>query len=261
MGSRLPLRPRGLRRRRRVHLRRGDGDLQLDRGLSRRAAQQAAVPRRRRVCSASRHWSTTSRRSPTCCRSCSGVARRSPPPARPARRAPSCSACRARSRRPGVYELPFGDDTAPGDRCSPAACRRATQLRAVLLGGAAGSFATPTTSTCRSRSRTSARQRAHARQRCRDGARRARRPRRVRAPDRRVLPRRELRAVRAVPCRDTSVRRRCSAARAPRARSSSATVALFADIGRVLRDASICGFGHSAHGAVESAIAKLGVFS
>jgi len=36
---------------------------------------------------------------------------------------------------------------------------------------------------------------------------------------------------------------------------------LLTDIGRVLRDASICGFGHSAHGAIESAIAKLGVFS
>ena len=34
-------------RRRRLHLRRGDGDLQLDRGLPRRAAQQAAVPGRR----------------------------------------------------------------------------------------------------------------------------------------------------------------------------------------------------------------------
>ena len=32
-----------------VHLRRGDGALQLDRGLSRRAAQQAAVPRRARA--------------------------------------------------------------------------------------------------------------------------------------------------------------------------------------------------------------------
>ena len=36
---------------------------------------------------------------------------------------------------------------------------------------------------------------------------------------------------------------------------------LLTDIGRVLRDASICGFGHSAHGAIESAITKLGVFS
>ena len=56
--SRLPRRRRarrGLRvrhrdpqGRRRLHLRRGDGDLQLDRGLPRRAAQQAPVPRRRR---------------------------------------------------------------------------------------------------------------------------------------------------------------------------------------------------------------------
>ena len=44
--ARRSLRHRDPPRRRRVHLRRGDGDLQLDRGLSRRAAQQAAVPGR-----------------------------------------------------------------------------------------------------------------------------------------------------------------------------------------------------------------------
>ena len=58
-GARLPrpghLRPRHQLRHRaaqgrgRVHLRRGDGALQLDRGLSRRAAQQAAVPDRARA--------------------------------------------------------------------------------------------------------------------------------------------------------------------------------------------------------------------
>ena len=42
------LRHRVLPRRGRLHLRRGDGDLQLDRGLPRRAAQQAAVPGRGR---------------------------------------------------------------------------------------------------------------------------------------------------------------------------------------------------------------------
>ncbi len=49
----------------RVHLRRRDRDLQLDRRIPRRAAQQAAVPGRRRGCSASRPSSTTSRRSST----------------------------------------------------------------------------------------------------------------------------------------------------------------------------------------------------
>ena len=43
-GVRLPLRHRAAARRRRLHLRRGDGAVQLDRGLPRRAAQQAAVP-------------------------------------------------------------------------------------------------------------------------------------------------------------------------------------------------------------------------
>ena len=64
-GPRLALRHRAAPRRRRLHLRRGDGALQLDRGLPRRAAQQAAVPGRGRACSASRPSSTTSRRSST----------------------------------------------------------------------------------------------------------------------------------------------------------------------------------------------------
>ena len=46
LGPGLRLRHRDPARRRRLHLRRGDRDLQLDRGLPRRAAQQAAVPGR-----------------------------------------------------------------------------------------------------------------------------------------------------------------------------------------------------------------------
>ena len=46
-GRGLRVRHRAAPGRRRLHLRRGDRDLQLDRGLSRRAAQQAAVPGRR----------------------------------------------------------------------------------------------------------------------------------------------------------------------------------------------------------------------
>ena len=46
-GRGLPLRRRDPQGRRCLHLRRGDGDLRVDRGQARRAAQQAAVPRRR----------------------------------------------------------------------------------------------------------------------------------------------------------------------------------------------------------------------
>ncbi len=47
-GRGLRVRRRDPPRRGRVHLRRGDGDLRVDRGQARRAAQQAAVPRRGR---------------------------------------------------------------------------------------------------------------------------------------------------------------------------------------------------------------------
>ena len=95
--ARASLRHRGAQGRGRVHLRRGDRDLRLDRGLPRRAAQQAAVPRgrgplppadggqqRRDACQRPR-------------RSCSRAvppSRRSAPRSRPG---PSCSASRARS--------------------------------------------------------------------------------------------------------------------------------------------------------------------
>ena len=64
--QRLP--GRGLRphRRRRVHLRRGDGAPQLARGQARRAAAQAAVPGAGRRVRLPDARSTTSRRSPSC---------------------------------------------------------------------------------------------------------------------------------------------------------------------------------------------------
>ena len=51
-------------RRRRVHLRRGDGAARVPRGQEGLAAAQAAVPGGGRACSAARPWSTTSRRWP-----------------------------------------------------------------------------------------------------------------------------------------------------------------------------------------------------
>ena len=61
-GGGVRVRHRAPSRRRRVHLRRGDRAVQLDRGQARRTTQQAAVPGAARACSASRPASTTSRR-------------------------------------------------------------------------------------------------------------------------------------------------------------------------------------------------------
>ena len=109
LGRGLRLRHRDPPRRRRLHLRRGDGALQLDRGLPRRAAQQAAVPGRRSACSASRRSSTTSRRWSTCSRSCSRAAprsRRSAPSRSTGTQARSAS--RATSRARASTRSPFG---------------------------------------------------------------------------------------------------------------------------------------------------------
>ena len=41
----------------------------------------------------------------------------------------------------------------------------------------------------------------------------------------------------------------------------AADLALLTDLGRVMRDASICGLGQTASSAIESALAQLGVFA
>ena len=66
LGSRLRPRHHRARRRRRLHLRRGDRAARLPRGPPRPAAPEAAVPRRRRPLRPARPWSTTSSRSPPC---------------------------------------------------------------------------------------------------------------------------------------------------------------------------------------------------
>jgi NADH-quinone oxidoreductase subunit F len=62
-----------------------------------------------------------------------------------------------------------------------------------------------------------------------------------------------------VPCRVGTVRQEEALDRLAHARRP-ADLALLADVGRVMTDASICGLGQTAHGAIASAIAKLGVF-
>jgi NADH-quinone oxidoreductase subunit F len=69
-----------------------------------------------------------------------------------------------------------------------------------------------------------------------------------------------------VPCRVGTVRQeevlhRLAANGKEPSDDSAGDLALLADLGRVMRDASICGLGQTASSAVESAIARLGVFS
>jgi NADH-quinone oxidoreductase subunit F len=63
-----------------------------------------------------------------------------------------------------------------------------------------------------------------------------------------------------VPCRVGTVRQQEVLVRLA-AGERDGQLELLADIGRAMTDASICGLGQTAHGAIESAIADLGVFS
>ena len=68
-----------------------------------------------------------------------------------------------------------------------------------------------------------------------------------------------------VPCRVGTVRqeealRRLEAGAPNGSPAAAAELSLVAEIGQVMRDASICGLGHTASSAVESAIRKLGLF-
>ena len=123
---------------------------------------------------------------------------RSAPSARPGR---SCSASPARCERSGHLRGAVRDDAA---RAARARRRRAPgrTLRAVLLGGAAGSFVTPDELDLPLDLRGRPRRRSDTRLGRRRRARRDGRSRRAADGDRRVLPRRELRPVRSVPRRD-----------------------------------------------------------
>jgi NADH-quinone oxidoreductase subunit F len=64
-----------------------------------------------------------------------------------------------------------------------------------------------------------------------------------------------------VPCRVGTVRQEEVLARLESGRSLVGDRQLLTDIGTVMRDASICGLGQTAHNAIESALTKLGVLS
>ncbi|MEA3184104.1 MAG: NADH-quinone oxidoreductase subunit [Ilumatobacteraceae bacterium] len=160
--------------------------------------------------------------------------------------------------RPGVYEVPFGVtlrqliDLAGG--VTPG-----RSLRAVMLGGAAGAFATPdeldvelTFEGTRAAGLSLG-----------SGV--------VMVLDETVDLVAFVRRIAAffrdescgqcVPCRVGTVRQEEVLVRLESGRSLEGDRRLLADIGQVMRDASICGLGQTAYNAIESALAKLGVLA
>ncbi|MFS8201257.1 NAD(P)H-dependent oxidoreductase subunit E [Streptomyces sp. CWNU-52B] len=158
--------------------------------------------------------------------------------------------------RPGVYELPFG--ATLGELLALAGVR--TRLRAVLLGGAAGGFVRPdeldiplTFEGTREAGTTLG-----------SGV--------VLAFDDTVpLPRLLLRIAeffrdescgQCVPCRVGTVRQEEALHRIVErtGADAAADITLLRDVGRAMKDASICGLGQTAWNAVESAIDRLGAY-
>ncbi|MGY4927643.1 NADH-ubiquinone oxidoreductase-F iron-sulfur binding region domain-containing protein [Streptomyces sp. 900105755] len=158
--------------------------------------------------------------------------------------------------RPGIYELPFG--ATLGDLLRLAGVRE--NLRAVLLGGAAGGFVRPdelavplTFEGTREAGTTLG-----------SGV--------VMAFDDTVpLPQLLLRIAQffrdescgqCVPCRVGTVRQEEALHRIVERTGADAAgdVALLREVGRAMRDASICGLGQTAWNAVESAIDRLGAY-
>jgi NADH-quinone oxidoreductase subunit F len=162
--------------------------------------------------------------------------------------------------RPGVYEVPFGTTlTELLELAGGVAGGRA--LQAVLMGGAAGGFLRPDELDLPLTF---------------EGAREARTTLGsgvVLVLDDRVdLPRflqriaaffRNESCGQCVPCRVGTVRQQEALARLVSGRvrgGPGAELALVAEIGQCMRDASICGLGQTASSAIESAIGRLGVF-
>ncbi|OQD53541.1 NADH dehydrogenase [Streptomyces phaeoluteigriseus] len=158
--------------------------------------------------------------------------------------------------RPGVHELPFG--ATLGELLESAGVR--DRLRAVLLGGAAGGFVRPdeldlplTFEGTREAGTSLG-----------SGV--------VMAFDDTVpLPRLLLRIAeffrdescgQCVPCRVGTVRQEEALHRIVERTGAAAAedVALLREVGRAMRDASICGLGQTAWNAVESAIDRLGAY-
>jgi NADH-quinone oxidoreductase subunit F len=162
--------------------------------------------------------------------------------------------------RPGVYEVPFGATLAELLELAGGVAD-GRELQAVLMGGAAGGFLRPdelalplTFEGAREANTTLG-----------SGV--------VLVLDDRVdLPRflqriaaffRNESCGQCVPCRVGTVRQQEALARLVSGRTRGgpgAELALVAEIGQCMRDASICGLGQTASSAIESAIGRLGAF-
>ena len=256
-----PLRHRGASRRRGLHLRRGDGALQLARGPARRAALEAAVPEPGRPLRPAdrgqqRRDPGQRARHPGARRGGVGGDRhrrlhRHPPvlpvgPRRPAR------AVRVRVR----------PDAARGD-CG----RRRGGGRTAAAGGAARRRRRGVRRAGVARRpddlRGRPRRRPHPGVGGGDGVRRPRRSARHARPHRRVLRGRELRPVRALPGGHRPSARAARTAAGRRGRDATidpARLQLLTELGQAMRDASICGLGQTASAAIESAVQRLHVF-
>jgi NADH-quinone oxidoreductase subunit F len=164
-------------------------------------------------------------------------------------------------RRPGTFEVPFG--VTLGELLEMAGgVEEGRSLQAVLLGGAAGVFVRPDELNMPLSF---------------EGARAAKATLGsgvVMAFDDRIDLRdillriasffRDESCGQCVPCRVGTVRQEEALVRlvSGKARGGVATeVALLDDVGVAMRDASICGLGQTAYGAVESAIHRLGLFN
>ncbi|MEU4403737.1 NAD(P)H-dependent oxidoreductase subunit E [Streptosporangium sp. NPDC023963] len=157
--------------------------------------------------------------------------------------------------RPGVYELPFGATLRELLDLSGGATG---ELRAVLLGGAAGGFVRPdeldvplTFEGTRAAGTTLGSGVVLVLDESVDLAH--------------ILVRiaeffRDESCGQCVPCRVGTVRQE-EALHRLRRKPTSGDIALLREVGQAMRDASICGLGQTAWNAVESAIDRLGVFS
>ena len=163
--------------------------------------------------------------------------------------------------RPGIYEVPFGDDAARSCSTLAGGVPAGRSLQAVLLGGAAGAFVTPgqldlplTFEAARAAGTTLG-----------SGV--------VVAIDEHVDLRPVLMAIAAffrdescgqcVPCRVGTVRQEEALARLPSGRTRGTVqdeLTLIAEIGDAMRDASICGLGRLLLPRSSRRSTRLGVF-
>ena len=244
------------RRRRRVHLRRGDGAVRVDRGRRGRSPATSRRSRSRSACSASRRRSTTSRPSsnvPLILRW--GAAAYADDRHRGVDRPQAVLRLRRTSRSPGVYEVAFG-----------ATLRELLALAGGVPGGRRDPGGAPGRRGRRVRRAGPAGHAAHVR------GRRARPARRsgsgvVMVFDETADLADALRRIAAffrdescgqcVPCRVGTVRQEELLARLAAGRPLDAVdgeLARFADLAQAMRDASICGLGQTASSAIESAL-------